>query len=77
MVDNSYRPHQDCMANRIGVVVGAMQVLVRSNTCRQYDLNILEVKASNQRDWNFMMHLYPDNDISKPSKILPLFQQKK
>ena len=39
MVDNSYRPHQDCMANRIGEVVDAMQVLVRSNICRQYDLN--------------------------------------
>ena len=39
MVDNSYHSHQDCMASRIGEVVDAMQVLVRSNTCRQYDLN--------------------------------------
>ena len=39
MVDNSYHSHQDCMANHIGEVVDAMQVLVRSNTCRQYDLN--------------------------------------
>ena len=35
MVDNSYRLHQDCMANRIEEDVDAMQVLVHSNIYHQ------------------------------------------
>ena len=65
------------MANRIGEVVDAMQVLVRSSTCRQYDLNngklhfILEVETLHHRDRYEMLPLYLDYFISEPSKTLP------